>query len=59
MEKIRCCICGRQIVSYRTDPQDKFIVDNRKIVRMVGTDVACYQCSKDLDEDGLFPEERS
>lgn len=57
-KKIHCCICGRQIVSYRTDPKDKLIVDNRTLTKMVGLDVACYQCSRDLDENGLFPEER-
>jgi hypothetical protein len=51
-----CCCCGRQI--------SKTNISNDRQApspcKFMGTDsYACADCSKDLDENGLFPEECS
>jgi hypothetical protein len=55
--RIICACCGRQIVSYQVSIRDKFFT-NGPLTSMGPTlGVACRECSKDLDENGLFPEE--
>lgn len=52
--KIYCCCCARQIVSNPSNPRttlNKFCIDG------VGGDVFCGSCAKDLDHNGLFPED--
>ncbi len=54
--RIVCCCCSKQIVKYNCHPNDKRITSGPG-VRMCGNDWCCNECSKDLDENGLFPEE--
>jgi hypothetical protein len=57
MDKIiKCTDCGRQIVSYPAD--DKVKVGGYPATHGVGNNFICYKCAKDLDENGLYPEER-
>lgn len=56
MSKQYCCACARQITS-------NGISDERECptpVKFMGPTLGyiCADCSKDLDENGLFPEER-
>ena len=52
----RCCCCGRQLVSYLSN-DDYTATDSN--IRAVSTDEGfCVPCSEDLDDNGLFPEER-
>ena len=55
--KIYCCVCARQIVSYEAD--DDYIIGSRSVINMGPGKFCCLNCGKDLDENGLFPEERS
>jgi hypothetical protein len=51
-----CCVCARQIVKRQTDTSNQAPTP----VTMMGPNqYCCADCSKDLDENGLFPEERS
>jgi hypothetical protein len=52
-----CCVCGRQIVSYKSN--DQYTVGGFPATHMCGNDLCCHICAEDLDENGLFPEERS
>lgn len=52
---MKCCCCGRQVVSYRAS--DNTII-GPGFTKMVNG-VCCKECSADLDENGLFPEERA
>jgi hypothetical protein len=54
--KIMCECCGRQIVSYPIS--DPFIVGGAPPIRMGVSSFCCQECGQDLDENGLFPEER-
>lgn len=55
--KVYCCCCARQIVSFVTKP-DEYVTTLP--ATFMGIDKwACSECSKDLDENGLFPEERT
>ena len=57
--KIYCCCCGKQAVSYPVSPNDE-----ARTIREGGRagfkvdEIFCGYCAKDLDENGLFPEER-
>ena len=52
--KLYCECCGRQIIpaggDYNTAPQIG-------AVRTCGNNAICGDCAKDLDQNGLFPEE--
>jgi hypothetical protein len=54
--KIICCCCSRQIVSYKAS--DDYIVGGGRIIFMGPGKNCCHECAEDLDDDGLFPEER-
>lgn len=56
MSKEYCCSCGRQITS--NGISDKYECPGP--VRYMGPTLGyiCGDCSNDLDENGLFPEER-
>ena len=54
--RVNCCCCARQIVSYQQN--DKYVTSG-PVVRMGPDKYCCFECSKDLDENGLFPEEHS
>jgi hypothetical protein len=53
---IRCCVCGRQIVSYKSS--NDYIVGGHPPTIMAIDSFCCHECASDLDENGLFPEER-
>jgi hypothetical protein len=55
--KIYCCCCAKQIVQYDVRQDDKYVTCGPVIAMGFGK-VCCKFCSKDLDENGLFPEER-
>jgi hypothetical protein len=52
-----CMVCGRQIVSYRAS--DDRIVGGGPFTRGVRGNFICRECSSELDENGLYPEERA
>lgn len=56
MKPIRCCCCARQMVS--TDGSTERTVSGKNAIIMGPGMYACHECAKDLDENGLFPEER-
>lgn len=54
--KVVCECCGRQIVSYKID--DQYCIGGG-LPKMLGFGkYCCHKCGEDLDENGLFPEER-
>jgi len=56
MKRINCQCCGRQIV--RRQVNDECCVGGQPPTVMVGG-FCCHVCAQDLDEYGLFPEERA
>lgn len=56
-KKIICCGCGRQMVSYSVSEGDRLLTTKTGAVRLVGDSIVCGSCAKDLDSNGLFPEE--
>ena len=54
--RIYCACCGRQVVSYKVS-DDRIVGPRSRAVAMV-SGACCHQCAGDLDENGLFPEER-
>jgi len=55
-----CCCCGKQIVkSYCPNENDKNATTAVGAKAGFGGEFFCGHCAKDLDEDGLFPEERA
>lgn len=57
---IRCVVCGKQAVNREVPPYDDHVTTliNAK-AGVKPNECYCGHCAKDLDEDGLFPEERS
>jgi hypothetical protein len=55
--KVMCCCCARQIVDYCKTP-DQHITRLPAVYMGPTLGYCCGECSKDLDENGLFPEER-
>lgn len=56
MKKIYCFCCGKQIVNYHIENDDYITCGP---VKFMGCGkYCCFECGKDLDENGLFPEER-
>ena len=54
-----CCCCGRQAVSRATDPRDTHVTTLQGArAGFSSNEVFCGHCAVDLDENGLFPEER-
>lgn len=53
---IRCCCCYRQMV--HSDESTERTVSGKNAAHMGPGMYACHECSQDLDENGLFPEER-
>ncbi len=55
--RIVCCCCGRQLV------KDCIVTDDRRttyigaVAGITADSPICGECAKDLDENGLFPEE--
>lgn len=56
--KIYCCCCTKQIVSGEVKKQDEYVTQSRGS-RFMCEGVICGFCAEDLDENGLFPEERN
>jgi DNA-directed RNA polymerase subunit RPC12/RpoP len=56
-EKHYCCVCARQITNNKNNND----YECQGPVKYMGPTLGfiCAECSKDLDEDGLFPEERN
>lgn len=52
----RCACCGRQVVNYKVY-RSRYVTSG-PVTLLCSGEVACCECSRDLDEDGLFPEER-
>ncbi len=55
---IRCSACGKQLVKRSVPKDDKYITTLSGAKRGFGQEVFCGHCAVDLDENGLFPEER-
>lgn len=51
-----CSCCARQIVSYPAS--NNYIVGGKPATHDVLDKYICHECAEDLDENGLFPEER-
>lgn len=56
--KIYCVCCGKQAVSYLVPLDDKYTTTliGARAAFSVG-ECYCGNCAKDMDENGLFPEE--
>jgi hypothetical protein len=55
-----CCACGKQAIQGQVSAHDTHVttlVGARAGFR--SDEVFCGHCAKDLDENGLFPEERA
>jgi len=52
--KVYCCVCGRQITG-----RSNTIEAPKPATDMGFGTYACSECAKDLDGNGLFPEERA
>ena len=58
-KRIYCCTCGKQCVSYNVSKDDKYCTIREGAKASIGNNVCiCGYCSIELDENGLFPEER-
>jgi hypothetical protein len=55
--KIMCSCCARQIVPYCNKGEDH--ITKGPVTYLWSDKYCCSECSEDLDENGLFPEERS
>ena len=58
--KIKCCYCGRQVLNHKRHRS----INNNTVIDSLGAkagfksdEVFCRDCGKELDENGLFPEE--
>jgi len=58
--KIVCVCCGKQDVSYSVSRYDKYVTTLTG-ARTAFNQGECYcgYCAEDMDENGLFPEERA
>ncbi|MCL6480029.1 MAG: hypothetical protein K6T65_16820 [Peptococcaceae bacterium] len=56
MRRIVCECCTKQILP-GTGVPDAYVTYG-PVVRLCANQYVCAQCATDLDEDGLFPEER-
>lgn len=56
---INCSCCTKQCVSYKVPITDKYCTILKGAVASFNSNERiCGYCAKDLDENGLFPEER-
>ena len=53
---IKCCCCARQITHHNTSNEYECPLPATYMGPNVG--YCCAECSKDLDSEGMFPEER-
>lgn len=57
---IYCCCCGKQVLKDSPPSRfDKYTTKSQGGKANFGNTVFCGYCAEDLDEYGLFPEERS
>ena len=56
MKPIRCCCCNRQMV--KSEESTERTVCGYNATHMGPGMFACSECAADLDENGMFPEER-
>lgn len=56
--KVYCCTCGKQVVSYAVSRRDQCRTISEGAVAGGLGQVFCGYCAEELDENGLFPEER-
>lgn len=54
--KMYCCVCARQITSHGVSNDYECPAP---VTHMGFGTACCSECSKELDENGLFPEEAS
>lgn len=55
----RCCCCGKQIVDYQVGRNEEYCtIKDRAVSIGPSLGFVCGYCAEDLDEEGLFPEER-
>jgi hypothetical protein len=56
---IRCCCCGKQCVGYQVPRDDKYCtIKQNGRAGFNRNEMFCGYCSEELDNNGLFPEER-
>ncbi len=56
MARINCACCGRQIVKETVD--DKRCIGGGLPKSLGFGKYCCHKCGEELDENGLYPEER-
>lgn len=58
--KIHCCVCGKQAVRGQNPRPDDEKITKLEEARAAFSPDECFcgYCAKDMDENGLFPEER-
>jgi hypothetical protein len=56
--KIYCCVCAKQAVSYPVSRYDKYITKREGGRAGFNKEIFCGFCAEEMDENGLFPEER-
>lgn len=57
--KVYCSCCAKQAVSYPVYPNDKYCtVREGGVASGTPGEIICRYCAVDIDENGLFPEER-
>lgn len=58
---IRCCCCGKQVVKNQNPSRDDKYITKMEGAKAAFTlnEVFCGYCAEELDEHGLFPEERA
>ena len=55
---VHCVVCGKQAISDLTDPKDRLVTTLIGAVTAMHPDECyCGHCAKDLDDNGMFPEE--
>jgi len=60
MSVCRCCCCGKQAVAEEVSPTDRYRTTLKGAKPgFAGNECYCGHCAKDLDKNGLFPEERN
>ncbi len=57
--KIMCVVCNKQALREYVNPDDRYVTTLIGAKAAFGSgECYCGHCAKDLDENGLFPEER-
>jgi len=56
---VYCDCCGRQVIQHLTDRNDPHCTTSQGAVASFPPNVICGYCAEELDENGLFPEERA